>query len=50
MNRSASTRRRIYMANSIAPVPQARPPFWLVLIAFAVAVAPVAGFVLWAWA
>lgn len=38
------------MAVSIAPVPQDRPPFWLVLIAFGVAVAPVAGFVLWAWA
>jgi hypothetical protein len=37
------------VASSIAPVPQDRPPFWLVLIAFVVAVAPVAGFVLWAW-
>ncbi len=38
------------MAVSIAPVPQDRPLFWLALIALAVAVAPVVGFVLWAWA
>lgn len=38
------------LPSSIAPVPQDRPPIWLVLMAFVVAVAPVAGFVLWAWA
>lgn len=36
--------------SSIAPVPQDRPPVWLPIIALAVAVAPLVGFVLWAWA
>ncbi len=37
------------MPISIAPKPQERPPLWLPLIAMAVAVAPLVGFVLWAW-
>ena len=37
------------IAVSIAPVPQDRPPILFVLVAFVVAVSPLAGFVLWAW-
>lgn len=37
------------VASSIAPAPQDRPPLWLPIIAMAVAVAPLAGLVLWAW-
>ena len=45
MTRSASTRRRIILASSIAPKPQERPPvaMTLVLVGFAVA------FGVWWW-
>ena len=34
----------------VAPYPQDRPPVMFILVVFAVCVAPVVGFVLWAWA
>lgn len=37
------------LPSSIAPVRQDRPPILFVVVAFVVAVAPLAGFVLWAW-
>ena len=37
------------VANSIAPVHQDRPPILFTLVVFGVCVAPLVGFVLWAW-
>lgn len=35
--------------NSIAPIPQDRPPLWGVIIALVVGVSPFVGLVLWGW-
>lgn len=37
------------MPVSIAQVPQDKPPVAFVVIVFAICVAPLVGFVLWAW-
>lgn len=37
------------MAVSIVPVARDRPPLWLLIIALAVGVSPLAGLVLWSW-
>lgn len=38
------------LPSSIAPVQQDRPPLVFTVVVFALCVAPLVGFVLWAWA